>query len=92
MISPATAFQLAYLSAARVTLTARHELVERNAGTVDAKLKHALEFSRGALGIEESKARDADAKLAQLREEKKGPFVMQLVKDPYEPPEVPVAV
>ena len=28
----------------------------------------------------------ADAKLAQLQEQKKGPFFLQLVKDPYEPP------
>jgi hypothetical protein len=66
MLSPATAFQLAYLPAERVTLTARHELVERSAATLDAKLKHAVEFSRGALKIEEAKARDADEKLAKL--------------------------
>jgi len=29
---------------------------------------------------------DADAKLIQLREEKKGPFFLQLVKDAYDPP------
>jgi len=29
---------------------------------------------------------DADAKLVKLREEKKGPFFLQLVKDPYDPP------
>jgi hypothetical protein len=28
----------------------------------------------------------ADAKLAQLQEQKKGPFFLQLVKDPYDPP------
>jgi hypothetical protein len=31
---------------------------------------------------------NADAKLIQLREEKKGPFFLQLVKDPYDPPVV----
>lgn len=31
---------------------------------------------------------DADAKLIQLREEKKGPFFLQMVKDPYDPPAV----
>jgi cell division septation protein DedD len=30
---------------------------------------------------------EADAKLIQLREEKKGPFFLQMVKDPYNPPE-----
>jgi hypothetical protein len=28
----------------------------------------------------------AEAKLADLREQKKGPFCLLLVKDPYEPP------
>lgn len=31
---------------------------------------------------------DADAKLIQLREEKKGPFFLQMVKDPFDPPVV----
>jgi hypothetical protein len=30
----------------------------------------------------------ADAKLTQLREDKKGPFFLQLIKDPYNPPAV----
>lgn len=30
----------------------------------------------------------ADAKLIALKEEKKGPFFMQMVKDPYDPPPV----
>jgi ribosomal protein L17 len=30
----------------------------------------------------------ADSKLIQLREDKKGPFFLQLVKDPYDPPVV----
>jgi hypothetical protein len=31
---------------------------------------------------------EADAKLIQLREDKKGPFFIQMVKDPYDPPVV----
>jgi hypothetical protein len=39
------------------------------------------------VAVFEYKARaDADAKLTQLREDKKGPFFIQLVKDPYDPP------
>jgi hypothetical protein len=31
---------------------------------------------------------EADAKLIQLQEQKKGPFILLLVKDPYDPPTV----
>ncbi len=41
------------------------------------------------VAVFEYKARaDADAKLIQLREDKKGPFFLQLIKDPYDPPVV----
>jgi hypothetical protein len=42
-------------------------------------------FKRVAV-FEYKQRADADAKLIQLREERKGPFFLQLVKDPYDPP------
>jgi len=32
----------------------------------------------------------ADAKLLQMQEQKKGPFILQLIKEPYDPPAVAV--
>jgi len=66
MLSPGTAFLLAYLPARRVAHTARLELLDRNAATIDPALKHAIEFSRHALKVEESMVADTDARLADL--------------------------
>jgi len=66
MLSPGTAYLLAYLPARRLGHTARKELVERNAATVDPKLKHAIDFARKALEIEASLVDESDQRLATL--------------------------
>jgi uncharacterized protein (TIGR02996 family) len=65
-ISPGTAFLLAYLPARRVAHLARLELLDLYATLADPALDHAIEFSRRALKIEESKAADADKRLADI--------------------------
>lgn len=62
MLSPRAAFSLAYLPARRAAYEARCELIERNAATIDAHLKHAIEFSRQALSVESSIIQETDAK------------------------------
>ena len=56
-VSPGTAFSIAYLAARRIAHTARLELLDRNAATIDPALKHTIEFSRQALKVEESRLR-----------------------------------
>jgi hypothetical protein len=48
-------------------------------------------FKRVAV-FEFNQRADADAKLIQLQEAKKGPFFLQLVKDPFDPPVVDSAL
>lgn len=62
MLSPGSAYLLAYLPARRVAYVARQELLDRNAATIDAALKHALTFSRAALEVEESLVAECDAR------------------------------
>ena len=63
-MSPGTAYLLAYLPARRVAHLAKYELLARNVATVDPALKHAIDFSRRALKIEESLVAEADTRLA----------------------------
>jgi hypothetical protein len=65
-LSAGTAFALGYLPARRLAHTAKLDVVERNAATIDPALKHAIEFSRQALKVEESMAAEADARIAKL--------------------------
>lgn len=66
MFSPGAAFSLAYLPARRLANDAKRELIDRNAATIDPQLKHAIEFSRQALGVEKSIISDLDAKVAAI--------------------------
>ena len=66
MLSPGTAYLLAYLPARRVAHLARLELLDLYATLADPALDRAIEFSRRALKIEESKAADADKRLADI--------------------------
>jgi hypothetical protein len=66
MLSPGSAYLLAYLPARRVAFVARTELLDRNAATIDGALKKALEFSRAALKVEESIVAETDRRFAEL--------------------------
>ena len=65
-MSPGTAYLAAYLPWRHIAHRERLALVERNAATVDPQLKHAIEFLRKGLQIEEKLVADADAKAAAL--------------------------
>ncbi|MBV8760675.1 MAG: hypothetical protein JO257_25505 [Deltaproteobacteria bacterium] len=65
-MSPGTAYLAAYLPWRRIAHRERVALVERNAATVDPQLKHAIDFLRKGLVIEEKLAAEADKKLAGL--------------------------
>ena len=65
-MSPGTAYLLAYLPARRMAHRAQFELLARNVATVDDALKHAIDFSRQALNIEESLVTEADTRLADI--------------------------
>src|SRR5687768_14634301 len=66
MLSPGSAYLLAYLPARRVAFVARTELLDRNAATIDGALKKALEFSRAALKVEESIVAETDRRFTEL--------------------------
>lgn len=66
MLSPGTVYLLAYLPALRLAHAARKDLVERNAATTDPGLKHAIEFARQALRVEDSNFADTDKRLSAL--------------------------
>ncbi len=66
MLSPGTAYLLAYLPAHRLAHAARKDLLERNAATTDPKLKQAIEFSRHALKVEDSSVAETDRRVSQL--------------------------
>ncbi|HSD86003.1 MAG TPA: hypothetical protein VLB44_00755, partial [Kofleriaceae bacterium] len=69
MLSPGTTYLLAYLPARRVAHLARRELVDRNAATIDPALKHAIDFSRQALKVDEKTVAEWDARHATLAKE-----------------------
>ncbi|MEO6771711.1 MAG: hypothetical protein ABI467_01650 [Kofleriaceae bacterium] len=66
MASPGTAFLAAYLPWRRMAHDERVALVDRNAATVDPQLRHAIEFLRKGLAIEEKLVAETDARLAAL--------------------------
>jgi len=66
MLSPGTVYLLAYLPAHRLAHAARKDLVERNAATTDPGLKHAIEFARRALRVEDSIFAETDKRLSEL--------------------------
>ncbi len=66
MLSPGTAYLLAYLPAHRLAHAARKDLVERNAATTETELKHAIEFARKALKVGDSIFAETDKRLAEL--------------------------
>ena len=65
-MSPGTAYLLAYLPARRLAHLAQFELLARNVATIDPALKHAIDFSREALNIEEFMVAEADTRLADI--------------------------
>jgi hypothetical protein len=65
-LSPGTAFSIACLPARRLAQVARRALIDRNASTIDAALKHAIDFSSKALQIEDSMVAETDARLAKV--------------------------
>ena len=66
MLTPGTAFLLAYLPWRRTAHTARIALLDRNAATVDPALRHAIDFSRQALKVEDSLVAETDKRHAGL--------------------------
>lgn len=66
MLTPGTAFLLAYLPWRRTAHTARVALLDRNASTIDPALRHALDFSRQALKVEDSMVAETDKRHAGL--------------------------
>jgi hypothetical protein len=65
-LSPGTVFLLAFLPWRRAAHTARVELMDRNASTIDAALRHGIEFSRQALKVEDSMVAETDARFDKL--------------------------
>lgn len=66
MLSPGSVYLLAYLPAHRFAHAASKALVERNTATTHPELKHAIEFARRALGLEDSIFAETDKRLAEL--------------------------
>jgi hypothetical protein len=65
-MSPGTAFAIGFLPARRVAHTERRKLLDGHASTIDPALKHAIEFSKRALQIEDSTVAETDTRLVKL--------------------------
>lgn len=68
MLSPGTAYLLAFLPARRLAHAAKRKIVDRNAATLDPALKRGIEDARYKLDNDTSVVTDADKRLATTAE------------------------